>query len=134
MISTKLKNILILTMLLVAAHAIEENIAGFYAKDLFIQYPSVYFNSIPQTFYWTSHIMWWLMILIGFFLILGGKWTLRILTLFGSVYFFELHHVIKGILAGQYYPGMLTGAIYPFVGFFYWKELIKNFKGGEING
>ena len=131
MVSKKLKNILLLTMLLIAFHGIEENLAGFYAKDFFILYPSSFFNSIPATFYWTFHIMWWFLIVTGFLLILGGKWTLRILALFGIVYFFELHHVVKGIIAGGYYPGMITGIAYPILGIFFWKELLKNMKGGD---
>jgi hypothetical protein len=132
MISKNLRKILILTVLLIAAHGVEEVLTGFSAKDFFIQYPSAFFKNAHELFYWTFHIMWWLLVLIAFFLILGGKKAvLIILTLFGFVYIFEIHHVIKGIVSGSYYSGIVTGAIYPILGFFYWKELIKNWRPSE---
>lgn len=134
MVSKKLKKILVLTIPLVAVHGAEEILTGFYKEDSFIKFFASFFSNNDQTFYWTFLIMWWLMLAVGFLLVIGGKWTLRVLTLFGIVYFFELHHVIKGIFTWQYYPGMITGAIYPVLGFFYWKELLKNLKGGDVNG
>ncbi len=82
-----------------------------------------------RSFYRDFHIMWWILVPVGIILLIGNKkWVNSLLILFGIVYFIELHHIIKGVTAGYYYPGMITALFYPIVGFFYWKELLKNWR------
>ena len=128
MISDKLKKLYLLAMLLIAAHGVEEYLSGFSYKDSFVFYFASLFESKEQVFYWSFHIMWWLFIPIAYLLILGGRWVLYLLSLFSVVFAFELHHVIKGILSGGYYPGMITGFFYPILGIFFWRELVKNWR------
>lgn len=125
MISKRLKFLFLLTLLLVAAHGIEEVSTGFLYKDPFISYFSGLFNTKGEVFYWAFHIMWWFMLVVAYLLMLGGRWALIPLTLFGIVYIFEVHHLLKGFEAGGYYPGIISAFFYPIIGFFYWKEIIR---------
>lgn len=130
MISKRLLNILILTLGLIYLHGLEEIISGtFPFNDPWMVYFGNLFGTKTEVFYWTFHGMWWLLVPIGIILLRGSrKLVFSLLTLFGILYFIELHHPIKAILAGHYYPGMITGLMYPILGFFYWKELLKNWK------
>lgn len=128
MVSKKLKFLFLLTLFLVAAHGIEEVLTGFLYKDPFISYFSGLFNTKGEVFYWAFHIMWWLMLVVGYLFILGGRWALIPLTLFGIVYIFEVHHLMKAFEIGDYYPGMISAFFYPIIGFFYWKELLENWR------
>ena len=128
MISTKLKKIILFTLLLIYAHGIEEMLMGFWKVDSVVMTWNKYLTSIPQAVYYASHIPFWFFVTSIFFLILGGKWTLRVLALFGVIFVFELHHVFGAIFISHgYYPGLITAIFYPVVGFFYWKELLNNF-------
>lgn len=91
-------------------------------------YGAKMFNATPEIFYWVSHIIWWTFLPILFFLFNKKPLGLLLLTLYGLVFFIELHHPIKGLLAGSYYPGMFTAVFYPIFGIFYWKQIIKDWK------
>lgn len=128
MISNKLKTLFGIALLLIAAHGVEENLTGFLYKDSFVNYFSNLYATKEEVFYWAFHIMWWLMLIVVYLLIRGGRWILYLLSLFSIVFAFESHHVIKGILSGGYYPGMITGFFYPVLGIFFWKELLGVYK------
>ncbi len=124
MIAKKLKIILILTLGLVYLHGLEEFLSGFPFNDPWMVFFGNLVETKTQVFYWTFHAMWWILVPVGVILLIGNRrWIHALLVLFGIIYVIELHHVIKGVLSGGYYPGMITGMIYPILGFFYWKEL-----------
>ncbi|GEM_PF-1630171 len=128
MVSKRLKFLLGLSLLLITTHGIEEVLTGFLYKDSFISFFSELAATKGELFYWSFHSMWWLMLIVVYLLILGGRWALIPLSLFGIVFFFEAHHLIKAILAGGYYPGSISAFFYPILGVFYWKEIIKSWK------
>jgi|SRR3989344_2211887 len=129
MIPKNLKNVLILTLALIFAHGVEEVVSGFYAQDSWMIFFGNLFNTKAEVFYWSFHIMWWILVPVGVILLIGSKRLVYLLlTLFGLLYITELHHVIKGVFAWHYYPGMITGIIYPFLGVFYWKELLISWR------
>lgn len=128
MISKKLKTLFILSIIIVYLHFLEEIITGFYKNDWIMNYFSSFFQNVNQAQYYASHITWILMIGPATLLVLGGKWTLRVLTLFGLFFIFELHHFIDAIRTLNYYPGVVTNIIFEIIGLFYWKELIRNWK------
>lgn len=131
MISKKLKTILYITLILIFLHGLEEVISTFPVNDSWMIFFGNFFQTKTEVFYWTFHIMWWILVLVGVGLLSGNrKIVLGILTVFGVLYFTELHHVIKALITRQfqYYPGMLTGLAYPILGIFYWKELIVNWR------
>ena len=128
MTSKKLKNFLVLSIVVVYLHFFEEVISGFYLNDWIMKYISSHFQTINQAQYYASHVVWILMIGPAALLALGGKWTLRVLTLYGFFFIFELHHLIDAIRTLNYYPGVITSIIFEIIGFFYWKELINNWR------
>lgn len=127
-VSKKLKTLLLFSVVIVYLHFFEEVITGFYHNDWIMKYISSNFQTINQAQYYGSHIVWILMIGPAALLVLGGKWTLRILTFYGLFFVFELHHLIDAIRTLNYYPGVVTNIAFEIIGFFYWKELIKNWK------
>lgn len=130
MISKRLRFLFLLSLLLVAAHGVEEVSTGFLYRDSFIKYFAD-LGSREEVFYWTFHIMWWFLLIVSFLFTLSSKWALRLLTLFGVVFIFEIHHVIKGIITWNYYPGMITGFFYPILGIFYWRQVLKDWRGNR---
>lgn len=132
MISKKLKVLLMISIVIVYLHFFEEIASGFYVNDWIMKYISSHFQNINQAQYYASHITWILMIVPAALLVLGGKWTLRVLTLYGLFFIFELHHLIDAIRTLSYYPGVVTNIAFEIVGFFYWKELIRNWRKNYV--
>ncbi len=129
MISGKLKKITIISLIVIYLHGIEEIIMGFWKIDSVMTILANHFESIPKAVYYSTHIPFWLLLLPMFLLVLGGRWVLRMMMLFGVIFFIELHHIIGALLITKsYYPGMLTAFLYPIIGFFYWRELISNMR------
>src|SRR3989344_802104 len=128
MISDKLKHIFLLSLLLIYAHGVEEIINGFQYSDSFIVYGANLSNTTPEIFYWVSHLIWWFSLPILYLLFNKSRLGLFLMTLYGFVFFVELHHPIKGLIASRYYPGMITAMLYPIFGIFYWKLIIIDWK------
>jgi hypothetical protein len=123
--SNKLKTLFQISVALFVAHGIEEYFTGFYNLDAFDEwlFSLLPFASIHQAMFATFQIMFWLLLVISFLLLIGKKWQFRLLALLGIVQIFELHHVIKAVLALSYYPGLITALGFPVLAYFYWKEL-----------
>lgn len=117
-----------ISVVIVYLHFFEEVISGFYVNDWIMKSISSLFQNVNQAQYYGSHVVWILMIGPAALLALGGKWTLRVLTLYGLFFIFELHHLIDAIRTLDYYPGVITNIAFEIVGFFYWKELIINWR------
>lgn len=131
MISTRLKTIFALSIPLFIAHGIEEFVTHFYDTDAWDQaiFGNLFGNlSTHGATFVTFQIMFWLLLIISFLLLLGEKWQFRILAIAGLIYVFELHHIYKAIMAGGYYPGVVTALLFPVIGFFFWKEWLKLYK------
>lgn len=128
MISDKLKHIFLLSLILIYVHGVEEIINGFQYSDSFMVYGANLFNTTPEIFYWVSHLVWWISLPTLFLLFNKNRLGLLLMTLYGFVFFIELHHPIKGLLSGRYYPGMITALLYPVFGIFYWKQIIRDWK------
>lgn len=134
MISSKLKKIFLLGLILIYAHGIEEIMFGFWEVDSIMMTWNDFLISIPQAVYYASHIAWWLLLIPIALLTMGGRWALWGLALFGIVWFIELHHISGAVfITHTYYPGMITAILYPAVGVFYYRELIQNFKKNLIH-
>ncbi|MBA3724813.1 MAG: HXXEE domain-containing protein [Candidatus Levybacteria bacterium] len=132
MISKKLKTITHVALIVIYLHGLEEIITGFYHNDSTMAFLGNYFNASASQFYWVSHVIWWVSLPILFIAVLKIKKLFWLMVVFGSVFFIEIHHVVKALFSMTYYPGMITAIIYPFIGFFYWRELINNFKKRKI--
>jgi len=86
------------------------------------------FNTSAERFYWFSHFLWWILVPVIFLVLRSKSVILPLLVLFGVVFVFEIHHLIKAVLAQSYYPGMVTAVFYPIVGIFFYKELVREWK------
>ena len=130
MISKKLKLLFLLSIPLFITHGLEEYFTGFFNIDPIFKFVFQYFENMTvfQATFLLFQIMLWLFLITFFFLILGGKWPLRLMVILGVVLIFELHHIIRTIVEWSYYPGTITALLFPILAFFFWKELINNFK------
>ena len=128
MVSKKLKIIFFISVILFYIHGVEEVMNNFYDIDSFILGIASFFDSIPQAVYWISHAAWWLFLVIVLLFLIGGRWMLHFMTVYGLILIFESHHLIKAFTASAYYPGMVTALFFPVVAFFFWRELIKLYR------
>ena len=129
MITKRIVNIFLLSILAFYLHGLEEVLTGFYHVDPTIQWLAGQFNSVDQAVYYMFHFWWWMILPIAFLLLKGGKWVYPVLVFYGLVLFFESYHVMRALVDWHYFPGMITAFAIPVIGVFYWKELIKIFKG-----
>lgn len=125
MISHSFGVILLLSILLNYMHGIECVKTKFWDIEPNIYFFTRKFTSIPESVYFVFHGSFWVFILLAFFLLLGGRWIFIPLVIYGTVFFTESHHFIKGLKQREYYPGMITSFFFPITGLFYWIELIK---------
>ena len=132
MISNKLQNIFLLSIPLFIAHGLEEYFTGFYKVDsiFFFIFQSFETMSVFQATFLLFQIMLWALLIIAY-LMLSRKFVIGLLTILGIFFVLELHHLTDALIRLEYYPGMITGILFPIIGFFYWKELIKNWKQGK---
>jgi len=130
MITNRLKNIFALSIPLFIAHGMEEILTGFYNIDSQAEFWFGNLNSLPvaQATFILFQIMIWLLLIVGYLLLLGPKWQLRLMFIPGIVFIYELQHLYKAFEVGGYYPGLITAVPLYIVGFLFWKELIKNYK------
>ncbi|MBY0538837.1 HXXEE domain-containing protein [Patescibacteria group bacterium] len=130
MISNKLKYIFGLSIPLFIAHGIEEILTGFYNLDQWDEwiFGLLPFSSNPEAAFITSQVMLWLTFIILYFSLASERTRLYLLALVGVIYIFELHHPIKAVLVGGYYPGLITSLLFPVVAFYFWREWLRNYK------
>ena len=128
MISNKLKKLFYLSVALIYLHALEEVLTGFPSSDSFMTLGGKVFGTTPGIFYWILHTVWLLGIPLTFILARKSILLLGLMMLFGVVFIFEFHHLIKALLRADYYPGMITAFLYPMVGIFYWKQLLADWR------
>ena len=128
--SKKLRYIIFISIFIFILHSVEEYLTGFYNVDSFFNFvfgDSNIFPSLKINFI-VFQVIWWLFLLIILSLSFKNKLSSLFLFLFGLVYIFELHHIIKALVFNIYYPGLITSILFPVLGFFYWRELIINLK------
>jgi len=134
MISKRLNTIFFLSLGLMYAHGFEEVLTGFQHTDSFVIFGANLFNTTPESVYWVFHILWWSSVPILFFVFRKKSFVFPLLALFGIVFLVETHHLIKAVLVKSYYPGMITAFFYPIAGFFFYRELIRKWRGSECGG
>lgn len=127
MISQKLKTIFIISIPVFIAHGLEEFFNNFYNIDWSTKLVFGFLNemSVPQATFLVFQIMLWLALIVFAFLIANEKWRLRLMLLPGIIYIFELQHIWKALESWSYYPGVITAIAFPFITFFFWRELLK---------
>lgn len=130
MITQKLKNIFLISVILWIAHGIEELITGLYAVDSHVEAMFSFVKGMTPTHaaFVVFVIMFSLTLIVSYLLILGPKWQLWLMVIPGLIMIYELEHAYKALAVGGYYPGLATAIPLYVVGFFFWKELIRIMK------
>ena len=130
MISTKLKTIFAISIPLFIAHGVEEILTGFYTLDQWDEwiFGLLPFTSVHEAMFVTFQVMLWLTLVVGLLMLQSERMRLYVLGVAGVVYLFELHHIVKAILAGGYYPGLITALLFPPLAYFFWKEWVRNYQ------
>lgn len=128
MVSGKLRNLFFISTPLFIVHGTEEYVTHFY--DVYpllnFKWTENVFQSIPQATFFTFQAMWWLLLLVVYVLLRRDKGTIYLMTFVGLIYIYEITHILSAIIVQGYTPGLTTGLLFPFMAFFYWKELLKN--------
>lgn len=135
MITSRLKLIFGLSIPLFIAHGIEEFTTHFYDTDAWDQ--AIFGNlftdlSTHGATFVTFQIMFWLLLIVAFILLMGERWRFYMITLLGMIFVFELHHPIKALLAGGYYPGLITSLGFPILAFHFWREWLRIFQARAL--
>jgi hypothetical protein len=128
MISRKLKIIFLIAIPAFIIHGLEEILTGFYNTDSQVDFWLGSLNSLPtpQATFILLQIAIAVILVIGYLLLLGPKWQLRVMFIPGIVFIYELHHLYKAVTVGGYYPGLVTALLLYVIGFLFWRELLKN--------
>lgn len=130
MITHKLKLLFTFSIPLFIAHGIEEILTGFYqvdAWDAFLFQPFAQL-SLHGVMFVTFQFMLWLTLVIGLLMLQSERMRLYMLGVAGLVYLFELHHVVKAVIVGGYYPGLVTALLFPPLAYFFWREWVRNYQ------
>lgn len=114
-------------------HGLEEYTTKFYDVYPLLNFKWMedVFNSIPQASFLTFQIMWWLLLMVLYLSIRGNKSQFFLMILVGIIYIYECTHILSAILLQGYTSGFTTGLLFPFMTFFYWRELVSNWKQNE---
>ena len=123
MISNKLKNLFYISIPLFIAHGVEEYFTGLYNFDPFYQL----FSNPKIVFVFVVLVLLNVLLIISYILVQKNKWSLALSTALGILLVLELIHIYDAMRVGGYYPGLYTALVFPIIGFFFWKELLKNF-------
>lgn len=129
MITARLKTIFGLSIPLFIMHGIEEIMTGFYAVDAWDQFLFTPFATLTPhgVMFVTFQVMLWLTLVIGFLMLQSERVRLYLLGVAGLVYLFEVHHIVKAVLVGGYYPGLVTAFVFIPLAFVFWREWVRNY-------
>lgn len=127
MISSRLKNIFGLSVLLFIGHGVEEIFTGLYKIDSHVAFMFGKLADLPtmQSLFILFQIMLWVVLIVSYLIIQSEKWRLWLMAIPGIIFIYELHHFYKAFDVGGYYPGLMTALLFPVIGYFYWKEWVK---------
>jgi hypothetical protein len=123
-ISSRLKSLFAFSIPLFVAHGIEEYVTGFYEFDTLDEwiFGLLPFTSTHEAMFVTFQVMFWLLLIVSSLLLVSDRVRFYALFLVGFIYVVELHHPIKAILAGGYYPGLITSLVFPVFALLFFKE------------
>ncbi len=130
MITEKIKTLVLLSMPVFAIHGTEEYLTGFYQTDSVSKWAFSIFE--PMTSLQATFLLFQIgigvLLATSYILLKGGRAVLYLATFLGLIFILEIHHVVKTISVMGYYPGIASALLIYILGFFYWKELIKNWR------
>ncbi len=129
MITPRIKYIFAASIPVFILHGIEEYFTGFYTLDKWDEwiFGLLPFTSIHQAMFATFQMMFWVLLAVALLFLISERTRFYALALVGIIFVFELHHPIKALFAGDYYPGLVTSLVFPILAFLFWKEWIRVF-------
>lgn len=134
MITVKLKEIYLVTIVLFLVHAVEEYFTHFPTVDPILTAVASKIPLNPNFLFILLQIIWTTFLVVVFFIAPSrGKFSLSLMVLVGLVLIFELEHLIRAIMSQSYYPGLATAILLAIVGFTFWNELTRGFKRRKLN-
>lgn len=128
MVSSRLKNIFTASIPIFVAHEAEEFATGFWKVDPLTAYIANLFPDRNMAVFTIFNVEFLIIMIAIAMALRSAKWQLRMFTVFGFLYLFELSHITRLLSEFEYYPGMVTAFISLIVGLFFWRELIRNWK------
>jgi hypothetical protein len=125
---TQLKTTFAVSIPIFILHGLEEYFTGFYKVDASYQYllKLVDINNSPPVFLIYQVMLCCLLIIIYF--ISEKAWAKWLMVLVGVIFIAEAQHLMITFTSGAYYPGTFSSVALLIIGFFFWKQLIINFK------
>ena len=123
--SNKLQSIFLVLGALFIIHGLEEYATGFYHIDWSYRLTFGGLSDVSSVFLLYQFSLW-ILLLLTFILLKRGKRIIWLLMIWGIGSVLELQHVYASLMSQSYYPGLITSLLFPIVGFFFWKELLKN--------
>ncbi len=121
---TKLQSTFLALASLFVIHGLEEYFTEFYKIDWSYRLIFDSLSDIPEVFL-AYQASLWLLLLLTYVLLKKGKRISWLLIVLGVLSILELQHVYAAIVSQTYYPGLITSLLFPIVGFYFWKELLK---------
>lgn len=132
MVMSRLKAIFALSIPLFIAHALEEYITKFYERDAWDEFFPARFVASPEQ----ASIVFLLVQVVLVCLLFGilfvrmnerMRWWL--FAGVGLLYVYELIHVVRALLAGTYYPGLITAVLFVPIALVFWREWFRIRRG-----
>lgn len=124
----KFQLLLYLTVTAFILHTIEEYQTKLYNVDPFIVWFSNYTGISGVFIYLGIQALGFLLIFIMLFHSYRQHFNKLLAIILGLGFLLELLHPYSSIRVRGYYPGLYSGLGLVFIGYFYWKELVTNFK------
>ena len=108
-------------------HGLEEWYTRIYETDSHVKF---FFDplanmSVAQATFIVFQISLWIILAISFFLTWNDRWQKRMMVILGFVFIYEIQHPISALMVQGYYPGLYSSLLFPIIGYYYWKELLK---------
>ncbi len=123
-----LKNILALTAVAMVFHTIEEYVTKLWDFDPIFIWLVRQFQINPIVIYFMLQALGLLLIFALWWPRLNKQLYRFLAIVLGLVFLLELSHLYSSIKIGDYYPGLYTGIALIIIGYFYWKELIIQYR------
>jgi hypothetical protein len=127
-ITRRLKTIVLLSVIAMIMHGIEEIHQGFYATYTLFARVSHMFSTKSEALFMGYQVTWWVALALIFALVLSETWRFRILLVYGLVLVYENQHIYHAILERKYYPGVLSSLVILPLSIAFWWEVYLQYR------
>jgi hypothetical protein len=128
MLTPRLKTIILLSVLMMIIHGMEEIYQGFYETYAFFANVSRMFSTKEEALFIGFQVTWWAALILFFVLLVSESWRLRMVLLFGLVLLYENQHIYHAILERRYYPGLISALLILPLSVAFWWEIYSQYR------